>query len=207
MKNRGFTLIEFVVVLLIIGILAAILFPVFARTRCNDRHITCQSNLKQIGLALGQYAKDYDDHLPPVALNSAPQSLPPYSNPIGWADAIHPYHRNLAIYQCPSEPGWPKVVDARRTGYTDYWFNARCAGQKTKMLVKPENIILLGEGNDGIELTDGRYSFRELPAKWEKDEKSPAFRHYERAHFLFADLSVRRLIAGRASLRAPGEMQ
>src|SRR5687767_12986157 len=63
--KRAFTLIELLVVIAIIAILAAILFPVFARARENARKTSCQSNLKQIGLAIAQYAQDYDERLPP----------------------------------------------------------------------------------------------------------------------------------------------
>ncbi len=58
----GFTLIELLVVIAIIAILAAILFPVFARARENARRASCQSNLKQIGLGIFQYAQDYDEY-------------------------------------------------------------------------------------------------------------------------------------------------
>ena len=58
---KGFTLIELLVVIAIIAILAAILFPVFARARENARKSTCQSNLKQIGIGIAMYAQDYDD--------------------------------------------------------------------------------------------------------------------------------------------------
>lgn len=60
-SKRGFTLIELLVVIAIIAILAAILFPVFARARENARRASCQSNLKQIGLAMAQYSQDYDE--------------------------------------------------------------------------------------------------------------------------------------------------
>lgn len=64
MKKKGFTLIELLVVMAIIAILAAILFPVFARARENARRSACASNLKQIGLAFMQYTQDYDERLP-----------------------------------------------------------------------------------------------------------------------------------------------
>src|SRR5438105_732485 len=62
--RNGFTLIELLVVIAIIAILAAILFPVFARARDNARRSACQSNLKQIGLGVLQYVQDYDERLP-----------------------------------------------------------------------------------------------------------------------------------------------
>ena len=64
-RKRAFTLIELLVVIAIIAILAAILFPVFARARENARRASCLSNLKQIGLGVMQYNQDYDGHYPP----------------------------------------------------------------------------------------------------------------------------------------------
>lgn len=64
MRKQGFTLIELLVVIAIIAILAAILFPVFARARENARKSSCQSNLKQIGTGLMMYVQDYDETFP-----------------------------------------------------------------------------------------------------------------------------------------------
>lgn len=61
---RAFTLIELLVVIAIITLLAAILFPVFARARENARRSSCQSNLKQIGIGIAQYTQDYDEKMP-----------------------------------------------------------------------------------------------------------------------------------------------
>ncbi len=92
MKSRGFTLIELLVVIAIIAILAAILFPVFARARENARKANCASNLKQIGLGFQQYMQDYDE------------CLVHYSLPLvgGWTNALSPYLKNTGIYGCPS---------------------------------------------------------------------------------------------------------
>ena len=63
--QRGFTLIELLVVIAIIAILAAILFPVFARARENARRASCLSNAKQILLGAMQYSQDYDEKYNP----------------------------------------------------------------------------------------------------------------------------------------------
>jgi prepilin-type N-terminal cleavage/methylation domain-containing protein/prepilin-type processing-associated H-X9-DG protein len=90
---RGFTLIELLVVIAIIAILAAILFPVFARARENARRASCQSNLIQIGLALIMYTQDYDEKA---------YGAPSYS---WWTDPYLPYINNDQILQCPSSTG------------------------------------------------------------------------------------------------------
>ena len=64
MRRKAFTLIELLVVIAIISILAAILFPVFARARESARRTSCLSNLKQIGLGIMMYVQDYDETYP-----------------------------------------------------------------------------------------------------------------------------------------------
>jgi prepilin-type N-terminal cleavage/methylation domain-containing protein/prepilin-type processing-associated H-X9-DG protein len=94
MKRKGFTLIELLVVIAIIAILAAILFPVFARARENARRASCQSNLKQIGLAIMQYTQDYDEKYP-----SAYSS---FSSRIEWPQLVQPYVKSTQLFACPS---------------------------------------------------------------------------------------------------------
>jgi prepilin-type N-terminal cleavage/methylation domain-containing protein/prepilin-type processing-associated H-X9-DG protein len=116
--HQGFTLIELLVVIAIIAILAAILFPVFARARENARRASCQSNLKQIGLGFLQYAQDYDERMPVYQHNAGPQSGPAS----GWAVIIQPYTKSTQIYQCPSEPTAPGT-NPTLAAYTDYSYN------------------------------------------------------------------------------------
>lgn len=128
-KRHAFTLIEILVVVAIIVLLAAILFPVFGRVRENARRSSCQSNLKQIGLAFSQYTQDYDERLPLPAWYVDASPLPDlgYSENAGgprrafipqpevagatnaaattsWVDEIYPYLRSDQVFTCPSDP-------------------------------------------------------------------------------------------------------
>src|SRR5690606_38678724 len=97
-RRVGFTLIELLVVIAIIAILAAILFPVFARARENARRTSCLSNMKQLGLGIMQYVQDYDETYP-MALNY-------YSSASGdertWVSEIQPYIKSTQGFFCPS---------------------------------------------------------------------------------------------------------
>ncbi|MGC9317081.1 MAG: type II secretion system protein [Armatimonadota bacterium] len=97
MQRRGFTLIELLVVIAIIAILAAILFPVFARAREKAKQTSCLSNMKQIATATEMYTQDYDERYP----------MNIYASGIGVVTFYHelmPYMKNTQILQCPSEP-------------------------------------------------------------------------------------------------------
>ena len=110
-RRKGFTLIELLVVIAIIAILAAILFPVFARAREKARQASCQSNLKQIALAVLMYVEDHDEIFPFWATFTADgsyQPMPVYPGNnyvVLWADAIYPYVKNTQIFVCPSMRG------------------------------------------------------------------------------------------------------
>lgn len=100
-KNQpGFTLIEILIVITIIAILAALLFPVFARTRENARRTACISNLRQIGMGLLQYLGDNDEQNTRAWYGSSGASNATSS--YKWMDAIFPYVKNEELFNCPS---------------------------------------------------------------------------------------------------------
>ena len=159
--KNAFTLIELLVVIAIIAILAAILFPVFARARENARRSSCQSNLKQIGLGFLQYAQDYDEHYPSKIANSAPY--------YGWVQLCQPYVKSVQIYQCPSEPTSMQkgfgVIPGQYAGdaygpsadpdQTDYFYNGKIGdvqdvGMNLAQAQNPSVSIVSGDQNAGV---------------------------------------------------------
>ena len=108
--RSGFTLLEILVVVAIIAVLAAILFPVFSRARENARRSSCQSNLKQIGLGMLQYCGDYDDKLVKSWYGSGNGNWSGGSNATDrykWMDAIQPYVKSEQVFNCPSHAAYP----------------------------------------------------------------------------------------------------
>jgi prepilin-type N-terminal cleavage/methylation domain-containing protein/prepilin-type processing-associated H-X9-DG protein len=98
MRRRAFTLIELLVVIAIIAILAAILFPVFAKAREKARQTACLSNSRQIATAIISYVQDYDERFPPVYNDNYGYPLFRYM----WADVVTPYVKNRQLFACPS---------------------------------------------------------------------------------------------------------
>lgn len=97
-KSQGFTLIELCVIIAIIAILAAILFPVFTKscqTSCASNLTSCACNFKQLGMAFVQYVQDNIEHFPSVRA-----VIPDNYYVGGWANLIYPYVKSTAVFAC-----------------------------------------------------------------------------------------------------------
>jgi prepilin-type N-terminal cleavage/methylation domain-containing protein/prepilin-type processing-associated H-X9-DG protein len=131
MTKRGFTLIELLVVIAIIAILAAILFPVFARAREKARTASCLNNVKQLTLGIMMYAQDYDETYP-AAYNYAPVAATTWINP------IMPYVKNEQVLKCPS------ARDLNGYGVNEYVCRLSATARVSLGEVKrPANVFLL----------------------------------------------------------------
>lgn len=130
-KNSGFTLIELLVVIAIIAILAAILFPVFARVRAKAQQNSCLANTKQLSLAIMMYASDYDDK--GVQGNGG----------LYWQSLILPYVKNTQIFVCPSDVN-PRVLSApvpNPVQFSSFGQNDKMAGLALSVLDYPAEML------------------------------------------------------------------
>lgn len=141
-SKKGFTLIELLVVIAIIAILAAILFPVFAKAREKARQSSCASNLKQIAVGIGMYSQDYDEMMPSfgdgqdtAAAGSYPWTIP---------GLLNAYVKNYKIFECPSQA--PNGGNPIKCGYFANGVIAEYGhAVSTAAIGKPAALVLLME--------------------------------------------------------------
>lgn len=192
--KRGFTLIELLVVIAIIALLAAILFPVFARARENARKSSCQNNLKQLGVAMTQYVQDYDETYPTHyngGVFTDPQNLM-------WAAAIYPYIKSRQVYKCPS--------DSFSNTANSFLMNNYLGRANLADIPRPAEVFLLAEGqlntggnNDPTNAAtqfglNGDYTIAAGPSANRLTGSSRRLpRHLGMSNFLFGDGHVKTL--------------
>ncbi len=177
--RRGFTLIELLVVIAIIAILAAILFPVFARAREKARQTTCLSNVKQITLGILMYAQDYDEMLVPAAMYYA---TPNYWT---WMYLLQPYVKNQQLFTCPSRTasGWQGVVNA--TQQQGYGLFRNIQGGAMAQIQSPASCIMLGDA--GLLSNGNPYYLIDWSVDQSDNAVPPERRHNGGANLGFCD--------------------
>ena len=216
-RNFGFTLIELLVVIAIIAILAAILFPVFARARENARRSSCQSNLKQIGLGLMQYTQDYDEKYPNFFIGQFNGGGPPANE--GWAHwhyQVYSYIKSAQVFECPSNALNTQIAD--KTMITDATSQVSIAQDYEGNAWRGSNVddcgggVNLGSGIFGgdrsggvalasvVEASKTIAVFEATGSNWTQPGCSynqPAFpiyaNHFRTTNYLFADGHVKSL--------------
>ncbi len=196
MKKKGFTLIELLVVIAIIAILAAILFPVFAKAREKARQTSCLSNMKQIGLAHMMYAQDYDDTLCPLATQVASLNEPfmPDFQATWWVNLINPYIKSTQIFACPSHEA-PMSIGMSHPEVGAFF----AGGPKLARFTEPASIIICADSGMILNPTDppdlwrstqAGWTYFRTPANtgyWDDDPVRPYNRHVEMCNAVFAD--------------------
>jgi len=188
-RARGFTLIELLVVIAIIAILAAILFPVFAKAREKARQTSCLSNIKQLALGQLQYIQDYDEVFDPSSTNVSPapryyvlpDGVTQYSGAMLWMYHIYPYCKNAQMFNCPSSGSkWnPSAYSSSNYGRNKFLSNvalSNCTGPSTTVMFF-DCSYYLGDWdvNPDPDTTGNDNGYMPLP------------RHNEGANFAFVD--------------------
>ena len=183
---RGLTLLELVLILFIIGILAAILFPLFATVgECSWRG-TCSGHFRQLGTAFNQYAADYDGFYPGGRNYAAalPQGRPVSASALivddrarDWPARMLPYIKREVTFYCTSEPfcsmcGARVTPEARAKYASSYMMNGWVAfGLNTDAIRSPEQFVLLAERNTAGLDPDSPY----LVSWWNWQQKGNGF--------------------------------
>ena len=201
-KKQGFTLIELLVVIAIIAILAAILFPVFLKARARAYRATCQSNLRQLGVAVTLYAQDSDEKLMPGHLLAAPNP-DGGGNYGGWAGPVYPFLRAPAVFLCPTDPRTPLVTGGVTSDPLTYFANinlsagADPAGLPLSALSAPSATVLVAEATGGglsnstAPLTNPDETLSTFANQFVSITAPDANRHEGGRDFLLADGHVR----------------
>ncbi len=181
--RRGFTLIELLVVIAIIAILAAILFPVFAKAREKARQTSCLSNVKQLMLAHAQYMSDYDSLTCPSYLPGSPYRF--------YAQLLMPYAMNNQIFICPSAPMQGAGTLATSNigyGWNYYYLTYAPPGRSAAYGGPTAAESDVEQPSDTIVIADSRNSLDYVISRSAPGTGySPDYRHNDGANFGFLD--------------------
>ncbi len=198
--TTGFTLIELLVVISIIGLLAALIFPVFTKVREKGRQTSCLSNMKQLGIAFKLYAQDYDERLPRSVAEGAndwPQT---------WDMQIQPELKNSQVLMCPSDT-FSTREDVPGVGsqmFRSYAFTLNLENRSLAEVPASASSVLLVEStsldqphrpwNWILGATAYKLGKESLTVEFPVVSEYPEFRHNDRGNYLYLDAHVKSLV-------------
>lgn len=174
MKSHAFSLIELLVVIVIIGIIAALFMPAFGRAREGAQRAMCVSNLRQIGIAFQMYLSDHDFAFPPKFVTGPPAQY--------WFDFLVPYLDDLKVFNCPDYPksefNWSHMsYGINHAGITNYPVET---GKDTSQIISPSLCILVADNSNS---SSGNYY-------WIDRSSNIGTRHSGGCNVLFVDNHV-----------------
>ncbi len=184
--KRAFTLVEVLVLLVVVGGIALLLWPVLFKPKPDQRTLSCRSNLKQIGLGFLQYTQDFDERFPSARASASS----------GWADLLQPYLKTQQLFQCPGASSSVPPASS-----SDYFYNRHLARVAQDKLNESSLTILSGDGNDNAPTWN---SWAQLPLDSSTNQHSPSQRHLSGgANYGFADGHVKWLRPDQISTALP----
>lgn len=193
-RRVGFTIIELLIVIAIIGIITAILFPVFSKAMEKSRQTKCLSNLRQLGMAMHMYAIDWNGHLPTVRVFEGGEGNP-YGN---WAGVtiyggpcdprkgqIYSYVNNVEVYLCPN-----RSDIGQRTIPLSYSMNAMLTYKTLSGIAAPARVGLLIH-EDGSRIDDGDFNWMRWAGNQEEGMNRPTKVHNGGTCLIYCDLHAK----------------
>lgn len=170
--RRAFTFLQFLILVAVVLVGSALVFPLFARARYVDPKIVCMSNLRQIAIGFQQYTQDYGK-FPPVHIKPTE----------GWANSTFAYTKSEELFQCDKG-----LLGPAGSFTSDYVYNRRLDRLAISNIKRPETTILLADGDDNAPTWN---SWTGLPADALTNFSLPVRRHRRGAFYCFADGHVK----------------
>lgn len=173
------------------AVMGLITYAVVQPIRQSRMRQQCLSNLRQMGRALSQYTRDYDEKFPPLFVDGDQSRRFDSVKDAGWAQTLQPYIKNQWVTQCPAENNQPDWRDSLRSGYSDYFYNSGLAGVSVSRIPFESELVCYGDHRTG---NAANYLTPSNPL-----DPVAARRHFKGANYSFVDGHVKFMEPARIS--------